>query len=180
VSPLELDATLTRDAAALRETWLTPLMVVASAWPVKGLVFALLALLQRGAARDLVTKALLVGAATLAGSLASTAVKAIVERVRPPAELGLHALVAVPESWSFPSGHATTAGAGAMALALVAPRHRLVAAALALLIAASRVYLGVHFVGDVLAGLLLGAAVAALVVLAARRVGVLAPVRRGA
>ncbi len=169
MSPLELDLTLTRDAAALREAWLTPLMVVASAWPVKGLLFALLALTQRGARPIRVAAALTVAAATLAGSLAASALKAVVERVRPPAELGLQALVAVPETWSFPSGHATTAAAGATAHARVAPRLRLLAAALALLVAASRVYLGVHFVGDVVAGLVLGALVAALLVALVRR-----------
>ena len=169
MSPLELDAALTRDAAALREAWLTPLMVLASSWPVKGVLFAVLAAAQRAPRARRVAAAATVVVATLAGSLAANVLKLVVERVRPPAELGVNALVAVPETWSFPSGHATTAAAGAVALALVAPRWRLVAATVALLVAASRVYLGVHFVGDVVAGALLGAAVAMAVVLVARR-----------
>ena len=59
----------------------------------------------------------------------------------------------------FPSDHAVAAGAVAAGLFLVSRRLGLIAAAAALLIAFSRVYVGVHYPGDVLAGLLLGAAV---------------------
>jgi undecaprenyl-diphosphatase len=64
---------------------------------------------------------------------------------------------------SFPSGHATGAAAFYLALAvvlvgLVTWRWMLfaIAAALALAVAASRVLLGVHYVSDVSAGLLIG------------------------
>lgn len=80
-----------------------------------------------------------------------------------------HALVALPTTASFPCGHATTAAAAATALALLVPRWRVPAAAIALLVGASRVLLGVHFVADVLAGFALGAAIGVLVALAVRR-----------
>ena len=69
----------------------------------------------------------------------------------------------------MPSGHAATAAAGAVALGMLVPRARLAAYALALAICVSRVYLGVHFAGDVVAGALLGATIAAVVVDAGRR-----------
>ncbi|GAB3482757.1 phosphatase PAP2 family protein [Nocardiopsis coralliicola] len=64
--------------------------------------------------------------------------------------------------WSFPSNHAAIAGAAAVALIVAWRRLAAAAVLLALLEAGSRVLLGAHFPHDVAAGLLLGAAVAAL------------------
>jgi len=69
-------------------------------------------------------------------------------------------LVSHSTDFSFPSDHAVMAGAVAAGLWLVDRRLGLVAAALAVLMAATRVYVGAHYPGDVLAGLALGAAVA--------------------
>ncbi len=62
--------------------------------------------------------------------------------------------------YAFPSNHAVLAGAAAMALWGLERRLGVLAAANAVLIAASRVYIGVHYPHDVVAGLLLGAVVA--------------------
>ncbi|TQL21056.1 phosphatase PAP2 family protein [Streptomyces sp. SLBN-134] len=66
--------------------------------------------------------------------------------------------------WSFPSNHATIAGASALVLVLVRRALVLLTAPLALLMAFSRVFVGVHYPHDVAAGLLLGAVVALAVV----------------
>jgi undecaprenyl-diphosphatase len=58
---------------------------------------------------------------------------------------------------SFPSGHAATAFALAVALGLLFPRLRKAALALAALIALSRVATGAHYLSDVLAGGIIGA-----------------------
>ena len=65
----------------------------------------------------------------------------------------------LPASTSFPSGHSATAFAAAVAVGFVSPRLRKPLLTLAVLVAASRVYLGVHYATDVLAGSLLGAAI---------------------
>lgn len=127
-------------------------------------LIACLALIRTGLRREALAVALSLGGAMLISDL----VKQLVSRPRPPVE---H-LQAVTGS-SFPSGHATQASAFWFSLVFVlpatgtSPRTTRVAAGLALLIvlavAASRVYLGVHYPSDAIAGMLLGAGWAAYV-----------------
>jgi membrane-associated phospholipid phosphatase len=88
----------------------------------------------------------------------NTAVKLAVRRRRPELP-GLPALTSTPTGLGFPSAHATSSFAGALVYSrLGLPRPPLYALAAAL--AASRVYLGVHYPSDVLAGSVLGTAFA--------------------
>jgi undecaprenyl-diphosphatase len=68
-----------------------------------------------------------------------------------------------PASLSFPSGHAASAFAGAFVTTMMVRRGRWVLWALAVLIASSRIYIGVHYPIDVIAGAFVGLAVAVLV-----------------
>ncbi|HWJ31491.1 MAG TPA: phosphatase PAP2 family protein [Gaiellaceae bacterium] len=70
---------------------------------------------------------------------------------------------------SFPSGHAMTAFAGATMLAAYLPRRRVPLLVLACLIALSRLYNGVHYPTDVVAGAAIGVAIALLLRAAGRR-----------
>jgi membrane-associated phospholipid phosphatase len=101
---------------------------------------------------------------------ASTALKAAVGERRPR---GYDPLVGLPHSSSFPSGHATMSFACATVLAVLEPRAAPAFLALAAAIAYSRLYLGVHWPLDVLAGAVLGSfvgtAIALLLLGAARR-----------
>jgi undecaprenyl-diphosphatase len=65
-----------------------------------------------------------------------------------------------PITTSFPSGHAASAAAFATGVALESPAWGAVVAPIAFSVAMSRVYTGVHFPSDVLAGAALGACAA--------------------
>jgi membrane-associated phospholipid phosphatase len=84
------------------------------------------------------------------------AIKRLVRRERPLACGGRAPLIRAPASPSFPSSHAAMAAAGAVALSAYAPVVWPLFATLAILMAASRVYLAVHHVSDVVAGLAVG------------------------
>jgi undecaprenyl-diphosphatase len=71
-------------------------------------------------------------------------------------------LVTTPVDLSFPSGHAATSFAGAALLTAFAPRFAAPLFLIAAAIAWSRVYVGVHYPLDVVAGALLGLGVAAV------------------
>jgi undecaprenyl-diphosphatase len=111
-------------------------------------------------------------AALAAGTLIEKGLKEAVGRERPHLPPGEpKPLIARPSDPSFPSGHATLAFACAVTIALLVPRLAAPVLVLAAAIAYSRVYVGVHFPLDVIAGAALGTAAA----IALRR---LAAVRR--
>lgn len=108
-----------------------------------------------------------VGAALWAplGALCALAVnQLLVARFAEPRPYAVlpHTLVLVSRSSdpSFPSDHAVMAGAVAAGILLAHRRLGLLTVALAVLMASTRVYVGAHFPLDVVAGLVVGAAVA--------------------
>jgi membrane-associated phospholipid phosphatase len=124
---------------------------------------AVFLLVRAGRRRD----AVWLGCSAAAVELLNGGLKLLFHRPRP--ELGFVHL----DTYSFPSGHATGATAiYALYAVLLAstvrvPRAALVAGYLALVVAVgfSRLYLGAHYLSDVLAGTALGAACAALAML---------------
>lgn len=86
---------------------------------------------------------------------------ALVHELRPYTVLpAAQVLVARSTDYAFPSDHAVMAGAVAAGVWLASRRLGYLATAAALLMAFARVYVGAHWPGDVLVGLVVGAAVA--------------------
>ncbi len=87
--------------------------------------------------------------------------KPLVARVRPYVFDSTITLLISPETdFSFPSGHTLASFEGAVSIFLYNKKFGIAAILLASLIAFSRLYLMVHYPMDVLAGILLGSAIA--------------------
>jgi membrane-associated phospholipid phosphatase len=98
---------------------------------------------------------------TAAAGLTSGLLKMLIRRPRPAGEARLLHLEF--DRHSFPSGHATRAGALAATLGPLMPRRARAAAALwGAAVGASRVLLGVHFASDIAGGWLIGALIGRL------------------
>lgn len=145
--------------------WLTWIMVALTLAGRGGAVWVLLGLYRvvrhraDGPAFFRLVLALLVTFVLVDGVL-----KPLVARARPPwPGLVADTLLSPPTSYSFPSGHAASSVAGAFALARFWPRAAAALWMLAALVALSRVYLGMHYPLDVVAGGVVGGLVAVLV-----------------
>lgn len=100
----------------------------------------------------------------LLAALAQDVLKDFFERPRPVVADPSTLLVEMPTSFSFPSGHTVLAFCAAGILYSVLPRVAPFVLVLACLIGFSRLYLGVHYISDVVGGALIGLAISVLVV----------------
>ena len=105
-----------------------------------------------------------IGAAALAAAVGVAVflrLKKATGRKRPCAlEPHCWATLLPPDQFSFPSGHTITACAVAVSLSLFYPELAVGLLFCALSVAASRILLGMHFLSDVLAGAVIGTALA--------------------
>jgi membrane-associated phospholipid phosphatase len=154
---MAVDRQLLVGIASLRHPWLDTLLAAASDVGTRGFIWLVVAgilfvfpLRRAGAWRVVLT----IGFTFL---LVDAIFKEFLWRARPFEVLPeLPVLVTRPVTSSFPSGHAASAFAGAVATARVLPEARVLCFGLACVIAFSRLYAGVHFPTDVLAGAILG------------------------
>lgn len=110
-------------------------------------------------AGDEPTAQALVGAALAAASTQSGIGKRQWDRPRPfQVDPSISVIGRTPsgENWSYPSGHAARAYAGARVIAALDPSIAEAAYSLAREVAVSRIYAGVHYASDVIAGARLG------------------------
>lgn len=100
-----------------------------------------------------------VAGAVLATEWLTFFVKLIFRRRRPSQrDPGAKAHIPLPLSPSFPSSHASMSTVGALTMSVLYPHLWPAFAALAVVLTASRVYLRVHYLADVLIGVCLGLA----------------------
>ena len=135
-------------AASYSRLWMAVSAVTAVADGARG----------RGAALQALTS---VG---ITSAVANIAMKGLARRPRPGQQVPEDRRLAQPDSSSFPSGHTASAAAFSAVMSAQYPKSRLPINALAATVGFSRVYTGVHYPGDVLAGWVLGKAVATIVV----------------
>jgi len=97
--------------------------------------------------------------AAVVGVFVFKALKRLSQRPR-PCQIEPHcwSKVLPPDKFSFPSGHTMTASSIALVLTYFYPGLEFPLIFLALSIALSRIVLGMHFLSDVLAGIILGVA----------------------
>jgi membrane-associated phospholipid phosphatase len=122
--------------------------------------------------RDARRTAAWVAVTMVAGGLLGGLLKLIFERARPE----LPDPVSSAIGYAFPSGHALNAVLGVAVLVVVFPRLKWLWI-IPPITALSRVLLGVHWTSDVIAGLLLGAAVPAITLAVFRRFAARTPER---
>ncbi len=152
-----------------RAGWLDPVFEGLSYAGRFGLLWIVIALVLAAVYRRWGVFALTVIAVALS-DWSATGLKALIERPRPPVRYPEpKTLVPVPHDASFPSGHAATSFAAATMLSFAFPRLAPFLYVLAAAVAFSRVYVGVHYPLDVIAGAALGVLIAMAVRLLTQR-----------
>lgn len=159
ITPCEV-VLMQRFCALQRVSWLKALFIIASRagdgplWITTAICLLISEGAQAGPA--VLTASLAVGLSVII----FMAVKSIIGRPRPYQSWpGLPCLMAAPDKFSFPSGHTMTAFSAWSSLALAMPALTIPFMLIAITIGLSRIFLGLHYPTDVLAGAVLGSGI---------------------
>lgn len=136
---------------------LTPIMIFFTTLGEAGLVWLLLSAGLLCFKKTRRTGFLLLLSVAICYVINDWMIKPLVGRPRPFLTIeGLEALVKAPGALSFPSGHTCASFAGALALTKCWGKRGAWFYILAVLIAVSRPYVGVHYITDIVVGAIVG------------------------
>lgn len=144
--------------------FLMPTLTNLDYWRIPLILLAIF-LLVFGEKRGRIAVLLLVLGITLSDQVCNSVLKPLVGRVRPCNVLeNVHLLVNCTRAFSFPSSHATNIFTGMILFSFVYRKLRIALLTIAVLVAYSRVYVGVHYPFDVVAGTALGILCALIII----------------
>ena len=144
--------------------FLMPILTNLDYWRIPILLLAI-ALLVFGGRRGRIAVLLLILGITLSDQVCNSLLKPLVGRMRPCNVLeNVHLLVGCSKAFSFPSSHATNIFTGMIIFSFVYPKLKVGLIIVAALVAYSRVYVGVHYPFDVMAGTALGISCAVTII----------------
>lgn len=155
---LQLDGRLLVAIQGLHTAWLDPIVSAYTRLGDAGIFFIALSLVMLLYKPTRRAGALALGAMLLGLLVTNVTIKPLISRPRPWLDWPIIPLVTERDPNSFPSGHTCAAFAAGLSWARALPWRwgRLAAVVLAVLMGLSRLYVGVHYPSDVLAGALIG------------------------
>lgn len=155
---------------------LMPIVTSSNYWrPVY--IAGILALLVWGGARGRWCAAALLVTVAIVDPASHHLLKEPIQRLRPYLVLGDVHQLAGSGGGSFPSNHALNNAAAAMVLSWFYPHRRILWWSIAVIVALSRIYVGVHYPSDVLGGFVMGILAGWAMIAVVRRVNVAVPER---
>jgi undecaprenyl-diphosphatase len=136
--------------------FLMPILTNLDYWRIP-IGLGVILLLIFGKKKGRITIILLVLGITLSDQLCNSVIKPLVGRIRPCNILeNIYLLINCTKSYSFPSSHAVNMFTGVTLLSYSYRKIRVILFIIAILVSYSRIYVGVHYPFDALAGAILG------------------------